>query len=43
MTPPTIPVMITRTAVRAGRPPIFSEMPIAIPVVADFGAKDSRV
>ena len=39
---PTIPVMMTITAVSDGMPPIFSAMPIAIGVVTDFGASDRQ-
>ena len=38
-----MPVVTANTAVSAGRPPRFSTMPIAIGVVTDFGAIDSRV
>jgi len=39
---PIIPVKITRTAVKAGMPPIFSLTPIAIAVVMLLGAMLSR-
>jgi hypothetical protein len=43
VTAPTIPVVTTSTAVKDGRPPILSEMPIATGAVADFGASENSV
>ena len=40
---PRMPVATANTAASAGRPPIFSAMPIAIGAVTDFGASDSSV
>ena len=40
---PTMPVMSTSTAVMVGAPPIFSEMPMAIGIVTDFGAMERSV
>ncbi len=40
---PTTPVVTANTAASAGRPPIFSAMPIAIGAVTDFGASESSV
>ena len=42
-TAPMMPVQTTSTAVSDGRPPSRSTMPMAIGVVTDFGAIDSRV
>lgn len=39
-TAPVMPVRITSTAVSAGRPSIFSEMPMATGVVTDFGISE---
>jgi len=38
-----IPVRMTNIAVRAGIPPVASEMPRAAGAVVDFGANDSRI
>ncbi len=43
LTAPMMPVRITRTAVNGGNSPSFSETPIAIAVVTDFGASESSV
>jgi len=40
---PMIPVVTANTAASAGRPPIFSAMPIAIGAVTDFGASRATV
>ena len=43
MIAPAMPVIATVTAVSEGKPPIFSAIPMAIGIVADFGASDSSV
>ena len=43
MTAPITPVVITSTAVSAGRPPMLSLIAIAMPAVTDFGASDTTV
>ncbi|MCY1374783.1 hypothetical protein D9M69_621460 [compost metagenome] len=40
---PSTPVHTTSTAVSVGRPPIFSEMPMATGAVTDFGASEAMV
>ena len=39
-TAPVMPVITTSTAVSEGKPPIFSDMPMATGAVADLGARD---
>ncbi|MNL04395.1 hypothetical protein D3C87_1249630 [compost metagenome] len=40
LTAPMMPVAITSTAVSEGRPPIFSDTPMAIGIVTDLGASE---